>query len=131
MDTRDELFPTEAIERLVHAFYGRVRRDPVLGPIFEKRIDDWPTHLDRMVSFWRAVLRGERTFTPAERGSPPVLHRRISELELGHFERWLALFREVAEAAFSVRAAEEVMAAAERIAVALSRHLAHRLPAAG
>jgi hemoglobin len=29
------------IGRLVHAFYGRVRGDRLLGPIFEARIDDW------------------------------------------------------------------------------------------
>jgi hemoglobin len=131
MDTRDELFPIADIERLVHAFYGRVRQDPELGPIFDRRIDDWPTHLGRMVGFWRAVLRGERTFTPAERGSPPVLHRNIAELELAHFERWLALFREVAETTFDARAAAEVTAAADRIALALSRHLTGRLPVAG
>jgi hemoglobin len=39
---------TEAtIQRLVDAFYGRVRRDPTLGPIFSAAIteDAWPAHL--------------------------------------------------------------------------------------
>ena len=122
---RHELFPIADIERMVHAFYARVREDSVLGPVFARRIDDWPTHLDRMVSFWRAVLRGDRTFTMAERGSPPVLHRNIAELELAHFDRWLTLFREVVESTFDdSRAVREVEAAADRIAVALSRHLA-------
>jgi len=32
---------TEAmIERLVHAFYAKVRSDPVLAPVFEARIAD-------------------------------------------------------------------------------------------
>ena len=28
------------IERLVHAFYGKVRQDPELGPIFNREVDD-------------------------------------------------------------------------------------------
>ncbi|NKX30086.1 group III truncated hemoglobin, partial [Rhodobacteraceae bacterium R_SAG6] len=45
----------EVLRELVHAFYGKIRKDPVLGPIFAARIDDWPPHLDRMTSFWSSV----------------------------------------------------------------------------
>ena len=41
--------------RLVHGFYDRVRRDPLLGPIFAERITDWTPHLDQMVEFWSSV----------------------------------------------------------------------------
>jgi len=40
---------------LVHGFYGNVRRDPVLGPIFAAGIVDWGPHLERMVAFWSPV----------------------------------------------------------------------------
>lgn len=129
--TRPERFPPDAIEALVREFYGRVRQDPALGPIFARRVADWPAHQARMVAFWRAVLRGERTFTMSERGAPPVLHRAIAELELGHFERWLALFGEVADAAFDPAAARQVRATADRIALSLSRHLRSPLPVTG
>src|ERR1700710_1913835 len=44
---------TEAmIERLVRAFYDKVRADPVLGPIFAARIDNWEPHLQQMFAFW-------------------------------------------------------------------------------
>ena len=37
------------IRALVHAFYGRVRRDEVLGPIFEVAIgDSWAAHLAKL-----------------------------------------------------------------------------------
>ena len=41
------------IERVVHAFYRRVRADAVLGPIFAAEIadGDWPAHLERMGAF--------------------------------------------------------------------------------
>ena len=47
---------TEAmIERLVHGFYARVRSDPVLGPIFDARVEHWEPHLAQMCAFWSSV----------------------------------------------------------------------------
>ena len=36
------------IDRLGRAFYAKVRKDPLLGPIFDTRIGDWAPHLQRM-----------------------------------------------------------------------------------
>jgi truncated hemoglobin YjbI len=50
---------TEAsIVRLVDAFYAKVRRDPQLGPVFDRAIgaDSWPAHLDKMYGFWSSVM---------------------------------------------------------------------------
>jgi hemoglobin len=33
------------IHRLVHTFYGKVRQDEVLAPVFAARISDWEPHL--------------------------------------------------------------------------------------
>ena len=119
-----DVFAVEAIDRLVHTFYDSVKADPVLAPIFERRITDWPEHLARMVGFWRALLRGDHTFTPRHRGPPPQLHQQIQELELSHFDRWLALFEVAAHQVFPADAAEHVLERARRIAVPLSSHLA-------
>src|SRR3546814_3747930 len=43
------------IEDLVHRFYARVREDALLGPVFEERVADWGSHLQRMCSFWSSV----------------------------------------------------------------------------
>lgn len=122
-DPRDELFPVPHIEEMVDKFYGRVQQDEELGPIFAKRVEDWPEHLGRMVGFWRAVLRSERTFSPSPQGSPPILHRRIAELRHEHFQRWLGLFGEVVDEVYIPSARAHVKDAAARIAMALSRHL--------
>lgn len=121
--SRDELFPVHQIEQMVEEFYGRVRQDEELGPIFDRRIDDWPLHLGRMVKFWRAVLRSEPSYSPSPRGAPPVLHRRIDELRPEHFQRWLRLFGEVVDETYVPGARAHVKNAAARIATALSRHL--------
>jgi hemoglobin len=48
---------TEAvIPSLVHTFYARVRRDPLLDPIFNAHVQDWPAHLDKLCAFWSSVM---------------------------------------------------------------------------
>jgi hemoglobin len=39
------------IDAMVERFYGSVRADALLGPIFDARIADWPHHLARMKQF--------------------------------------------------------------------------------
>lgn len=123
LQQRREAFSIEQIERMVNQFYGRVRDDEFIGPVFEQRVSDWPYHLDRMVLFWRAVLRSEPTFVMSERGGPPTLHRAIEELQMAHFVRWLELFSTVVEDIFAPEEAAEIELAATRIGHALSRHL--------
>ena len=36
------------IERLVRTFYGRARRDPLLGPVFDGTVQDWERHITRI-----------------------------------------------------------------------------------
>jgi hemoglobin len=116
-------FTPEAITKLVHAFYGRVQDDDLIGPVFAQRIESWPPHLERMVMFWRSILRGESLFAPGPRGGPPVLHRAIPELESAHFDHWLKLFAATAADVFPEDAAQIVLLRAERIGIVLSSHL--------
>lgn len=80
----------EEVAQLVHVFYGRVREDAVLGPIFARHVDDWPAHLATLVDFWSALLRGTRRFS----GTPVQRHNALPGLDEALFERWLALFRQ-------------------------------------
>jgi hemoglobin len=112
---------------LVVTFYDRARSRPTLGPIFEERVEDWATHLDRMVQFWRSVLRAEPGYRPV-RGTPLEMHMRIAELEHAHFEEWLALFEETASEIFEDWAVEEILGRARKMARNLSAHLDPRAP---
>ena len=38
------------IDALVETFYGQIREDALLGPIFAQRVVDWPAHLARMIA---------------------------------------------------------------------------------
>ena len=99
---------------LVHRFYGRVRRDAVLGPIFAERIDNWGPHLERMVAFWSSVA----LMTGRYHGAPMPAHVSLP-VEWRHFERWLALFRETATETCPPEGAAHVIDRAERIARSL------------
>ncbi|MFC4352601.1 group III truncated hemoglobin [Fodinicurvata halophila] len=85
---------TEAlIERLVRDFHGRIRRDPVLGPLFLEELDhDWDAHLERMCAFWSSEMLG----TGRYRGRPIPAHQNIRTIRPAHFDRWLGLFRQSA-----------------------------------
>ncbi|MGI9627795.1 MAG: group III truncated hemoglobin [Longimicrobiales bacterium] len=118
-----ETYPKDVVAGVVDAFYTSVRQDDLIGPVFEARIDDWGPHLDRMKLFWGTVLRAEPGFTASDRGSPPVLHRLIEELEPAHFDRWLGLFEETCRERLSPDAADHLVGRARRIARVLSSHL--------
>ena len=82
---------TEAdVRRLVTTFYGRVRQDEQLGPIFETHVEDWDAHLKMLSDFWSALLLGTRRF----KGAPVPRHAALPDLSWPLFERWLALFQQ-------------------------------------
>lgn len=76
------------IRAVVDDFYETARQDPLLGPVFEAHVTDWPTHLEKMRGFWATTLRGERRYT----GNPFEKHAAVPELSGDHFQRWLELF---------------------------------------
>lgn len=80
------------IARQVHEFYGRVRKDPVLGPVFEAAIEDWDEHLAKLCDFWSSVL----LMTGRFKGSPMAAHARAPGVLDEHFALWLDLFERTA-----------------------------------
>ena len=104
----------DVLRDLVHRFYGRVRADAVLGPIFAARITDWAPHLDRMVDFWCSVA----LMTGQYQGRPVPAHTPLP-INAAHFDRWLALFRATATDTCTPAGATHVIERAERIARSL------------
>ena len=66
---------------MVHDFYDKVRGDEVLGPIFNRHVADWGTHLPTMVNFWSSALRGTARF----RGAPMPKHAALPGLSVELF----------------------------------------------
>ena len=121
----DASAPSEAeIVRLVDAFYIRVRRDPRLGPVFERTIapDGWPAHLKKMYAFWSSVMRTSGRY----KGNPLAVHAAVEDIEPTLFEPWLALFGETAAELFPPPMAASFQAKAHRIAQSLQLGLFYR-----
>lgn len=110
-----DLCTEEEISHLVHAFYGRVRDDHALGPIFERHIHDWNRHLATMVDFWSSALRGTARF----RGTPMPKHVALPGLTQQLFQRWLGLFAETTAALPNAAMRERANDLASRIAESL------------
>jgi hemoglobin len=106
---------------LVDRFYAQVRRDPLIGPIFEGAIADWPTHLRTLRDFWSSVVLTSGRY----KGNPMAAHLRHA-IEPAFFDRWLALFGETAEEVLPPDAAALFRAKADRIAESLKLALFFR-----
>jgi hemoglobin len=116
---------TEAtIEALIDRFYARVRRDPVLGPIFESVIadDTWPVHLNQMYAFWSSVMLGGRRYS----GNPVNIHRRVPGIAPALFANWPAIFEATAAELFVPEKAAQFKSPARRIAESLKLALFFR-----
>ena len=83
------------IKTFVDTFYAKVRKDDLLGPVFESRVSDWPKHLNTMYNFWNAVLFQARDYN----GNPFAHHVSLS-VDHHHFERWIKLFYETLDEHF-------------------------------
>jgi hemoglobin len=97
------------IEKLVNAFYEKVKADQVIGPLFSHV--DWPAHLPTMYDFWSSMLLGDQTY----RGNPLSKHLPLP-LQREHFQRWLKLFTQTVDENFSGDKAGEVKMRAQSIA---------------
>jgi hemoglobin len=105
----------DMIRELVHAFYAAVRRDPLLGPIFNAKVENWDEHLATLCRFWSSVA----LLTGTYKGRPMVVHAALPDIDAPHFERWLALFKETAERMCPPAAAELFVDRSQRIAESL------------
>ena len=119
-----EPFTEIQIDRLVEAFYAKVRQDPRLGPVFERAVgaDGWPAHLAVLKTFWSSVLRGAGQY----KGSPLAVHARIPGLTEDLFATWLDLFHATCAEVLDAERAHRAGAAAERIARSLKLGLFFR-----
>jgi hemoglobin len=108
------------IRTLVHTFYGRVRQDAVLGPIFNAAIHDWDEHLAKLCDFWSSVT----LMTGRFKGSPMAAHAGNPQIRDEHFPIWLALFEKTARDVCPPRAADLFVERSRMIGRSLSLGLA-------
>lgn len=110
------------IQELVRRFYAKVRQDPMIGPVFEAKVEDWDHHLSKLADFWSSVM----LTTGRYKGNPMLAHLRLKTVTPAHFDRWLALFAETAAEIFPPDAAREFIARAENIGRSLQLGMFYR-----
>lgn len=113
----DESITEDSLQKLVETFYGKVREDPLIGPVFNGAIEDWPAHLQKLQAFWSSVM----LMTGRYKGQPMPAHvRHADAISPASFERWLAIWRETTEELLDPDSAAAMQDKAARIAESLS-----------
>lgn len=109
----NDISTIEDIKLLVDTFYGKVREDQLLSPIFNGVIQDrWPQHLEKMYRFWQTVLLQEHTYY----GSPFPPHAGLPVDQL-HFNTWLGIWHQTLDALFEGEKANEAKWRGDKMAV--------------
>jgi hemoglobin len=103
----------ELVGRVVVLFYEKIRRDNLLGPIFEEAIGpDWDAHIQRILQFWLTATRlgggyDGKNFMPA--------HVKHSSIHTSLIPRWLELFCETTTQQCDPAGASVLIEIAERM----------------
>jgi hemoglobin len=102
------------LDKLLKHFYADVRQHQEIGPIFNRQIEDWPAHLDKIAGFWSGITGGPQLY----KGGMPWKHVSLG-LEEKHFVAWLTLWRRNCKIYLPATEAEEMIGIAENIGVRL------------
>jgi hemoglobin len=109
------------IASIVERFYGKVRVDSEIGPVFNDAVQNWDAHLALLKDFWSTVL----LTTGRYKGNPLLAHLPLP-IEERYFARWLELFSETAKEVVPASQAAIIMRKADLIAMNMKRVLASR-----
>lgn len=96
-----EIEAREDVSVLVRTFYSKVRKNELLGPIFNGIITDWETHLELLTDFWETNLFFARKYY----GNPLHAHINVDEkvdntINELHFGTWINLWLETVDELF-------------------------------
>lgn len=88
--SKQEITSRIEVQLLVETFYEKIRKDEVLGPIFNGIITDWETHLKLLTDFWETQLFLKRKYL----GNPVTAHQEVDDqmnhsITPEHFGLWL------------------------------------------
>jgi hemoglobin len=87
----------EVLDRLTEIFYGKVRVDPVLEPVFRAMSKDHPAHV---AAFIGEVFGGPKTYSEKHGGHRAmVMHHLDKHLTEEQRRRWISLLVDAADAA--------------------------------
>ena len=93
---KNDIATLKDVHFLVDKFYERVKVDPFLGPIFNKRLaGKWEMHHKTLCRFWHTVLLRR----PDYYGNPVPMHFNMN-IDQRHFDQWLIIWTETVDDSF-------------------------------
>lgn len=103
----DDIKNRKDVNKLVLAFYQKVRKEELLGPIFNDIITDWPEHLELLTDFWETNLFFRKVYL----GDPIKKHVEVDTSVGGtinelHFGTWINLWYETIDELFAGESAQ-------------------------
>ena len=104
---------------LVSNFYTEIRKDELLGPIFNSHItqSQWSKHLEKLTDFWVTALFGTVCF----KGNPVQSHKNVDRnlnytINQTHFDKWLQLWFKTIDSLYKGKIAQRAKDASIRMA---------------
>jgi len=98
---KKDISSREDIYLLVTSFYAKVRKEETLGVIFNRVINDWPSHMEHLTDFWETNLFAIKKY----KGNPIAVHQEVDQkvdytINVNHFGIWLNLWANTIDALF-------------------------------
>lgn len=117
---KNDIKNREDIARLVRTFYGEIRKDETLGPIFERAISDWEKHFIVLTDFWESSIFLKGMFA----GDPILAHQKVDKQENhsisnDHFGLWMRIWFETIDSMFAGDMAESAKHKARKMSTFL------------
>lgn len=118
---KNDITTREDIFLLVSSFYGKVRKDDILGPFFNDIIKDWDAHLELLTTFWESSLFMTRKLKFKYTGNPLEAHIKVdtkanNSITQKHFGLWLNIWLETIDELFEGSYAENAKRRARKMA---------------
>ena len=93
MTIKTDIRNRKDVSLLINTFYKKIRKDEILGPIFNGIITDWGSHLELLTDFWETQLFLKRKYY----GNPVTVHQEVDDkmkhgINPEHFGLWLNLW---------------------------------------
>lgn len=84
-----------ALEKLTDAFYGKVKADPLLAPVFAQMDPEHPQHVAK---FLAEVFGGPKAYSQAHGGHPEMVRHHLGrQLQETQRRRWVELLIDAAD----------------------------------
>jgi len=97
---KPDILQRSDIDLLIRSFYEKVRKDDVLGIIFNEVVQiDWDHHIPVIVDFWETALLDADIYH-RNAMEPHFAINKIFPLQQHHFDRWIQLFFETLDEHF-------------------------------